>query len=806
MKNYNPKSHPDKLLIDHKKGILSIAEITDLLLLAVSFHDVGKMNDNFQKKIVGKPFNGYSHHAYISTYYLINGFVNNQKTIMKRFPFITEDNFDLILLVLGNVIIGHHGCLRNIDELFSNEEEWNNMIDYLKTIKMTEHVNTFFQQNQDLLGCELVFIDDIDKCEYYRTYGRITDKIKWNDNALNYYFDTIMCFAELVSGDRRDASGNISSYRDKTKTKYAYALEHNLEWIFNNLRSKTELNIARNEIREMAVNKLHYYLNYSEKNRVFTLTAPTGCGKTFIMLQLAVEILKVKNYKYDIIYTLPYLSIIDQTTKILNNDLNIGTSNYTSASDSSVKLQSLMEKEGGSKDLIEYAFSENSFDHPFIVTTFNQLFETFLNNSTSKLMKLKNFKKRIFLIDEFQAVNPAQYYTLINILNEFCKRYDSYAIISTATMPCFGVDFESHKNRKLKQLFGEKFYLKELLPDKIFDYDVFNRYKINFVGEVNPDSLFNMVNSSNKSTLLIVNTIRTSQTMYTMFLGSSSVSHRNFFQRIVKKCKAMFLGRNGFEKIYLLNAHISPYDRIMILNNIHTDLKQGIKILVVSTQVIEAGIDISFPVVYRDAAPPSSVVQAGGRANRNGEFGMVDVYLFLFKNNNDSQYDCNMVYHSTMTKNFREDIKNKIAPITEKEFHKRCQKYFVGLAINAEHGKVNEDQNLIDDMVDGKFYNIGAYRFIQGDPDAHTIYVGKDDDVWNEYVNTLEQMNSSKSYKDRDIANINFKRIRGIILKNTINIRTKVFDTLSVEEEDVFGVYKLLDVDRYNSRTGLVEF
>ncbi len=789
MKNYCPLSHPNKPLINHLKGILTVADITDLFLIADAFHDVGKMNDNFQLKIQSLPYKGYSNHAHISAYYLINGFVNNRETIIKRFPFITEENFDMILLILANVVIGHHGYLRNIDELFSIKKrdnglsEWDEMIAYLKSSRMTEYVNTFFKDNSDLLGCELTFINDFEKCEYYHYFGRIHDVEKWQKDALQYYFDTVMTFAELVHGDRRDASDNKISYRNKTKKRYAYSLENNLEWIFNSLKSNSELNKVRNKIRKSAVANLSYNLQYKKDIRVFTLTAPTGSGKTYMMLQLAAEILKHRDYDYDIIYSLPYLSIIDQTVKILNNSLRIETLNYTSASDTSMKLQSMMEKESGSKELIEYAFSENCFDHSFVVTTFNQLFETFLSNSTSKLMRLKNFKKRIFLIDEFQAASPSQYYTLVNILNEFCKRYDSYAIISTATMPCFGIDFHSIRNRNVKNLFKNQFYPKELLSKDVFKYDVFNRYTINFMGEVNPMSLCEMVNQSDKSTLLIVNTIRTSQVMYGMFATGSN-----------------------FEKVYLLNAHISPHDRLMLLQDVFADLKQGIKILVVSTQVIEAGVDISFPAVYRDAAPPSSIVQANGRGNRNGEYGMINTYLFLYKSDSDSQYDCNMVYHSTMTKNFREDIKGRIPAMTEKQFHDRCNTYFVGLAINAEHGKVNDDQNLVDDTLSGRFYNIGSYRFIQGDPDTHTIYVGKDDTEWDEYVTAFNEMRSANGYEERDVANIEFKRIRGIILQNSINVRTKVFETISVEENDVFGVFRLLDEDRYDSRTGLVEF
>ncbi|MFW6243374.1 MAG: CRISPR-associated helicase Cas3' [bacterium] len=777
-----PKSHPDKLLIDHLRGILSQSNVSDMLLIANSFHDIGKIGINFQKKISGKSFEGYSHHAYISTYYLINGFVNNKETLIKRFPFINDDNFEIILLICANIIIGHHGYLRNISEIFSNDDEWNNMISFLKQNDMTNQVNDFFKEN-NLLDCNLKFTNDFENCEFYRSYGRILGNIEiWEQNALQYYFMTITTYAELVNGDRKDASKNKLNYRKKNIKKYGYSLQNNLEWLLNkfslNVNANNDLNKKRNEIRILAVNELKKLLN-DDNNRVFTLTAPTGAGKTLMMLALAIIILEHTDFTCDIIYALPFLSIIDQTIKILNNDLRIETLNYTSASDTSNKLQQMM-SENASKDMIDYAYSENSFDHPFVLTTFNQLFETLLSNSTSKILKLKNFRKRIFLIDEFQAANPSQYYVLVNILNEFCRKYDSYAIISTATMPNFNINLNDVNNDKLKKLFKKQFKPKELLPKKIFDYDVFNRYKLNFEGEVDSNMLFDMVNTSTQSTLLILNTIRTSQLM----LG-------------------LFHQKKNFENIYLLNGYESTKNRVEQIKLINNDLNNGVKILVISTQVIEAGVDISFPVEYRDAAPPSSVVQGAGRCNRNGEFGMGQVHLFLYKDENNL-YDCNKVYQGMMPKNFKDDIKNKIPPVYEREFHDRCNKYFIGLSLRPEQGKVNENQNIVEDILNGDFSNIGKYRFIQGNPNTYTVYVSGSDDLWYEYVKLYNELKTTTGFAKREEVNIKFKKIRGEVLTNTINVKQKDFDELNTVKEDIFGVYKLIDKSKYDERYGLI--
>lgn len=777
MASYNPKSHPTKLLIDHTLGVLSNCELSDLMLIVVGFHDVGKMNDNFQRKIVGMHVDGYSNHSYISCYYVINAFANNSESIKKRFSFINDGNYESVVLTIANIIVGHHGYLRDIQGLFA-EDEWNKMVDYLKTIKMTQHVNTYFEEHPDLFNCTLWFTDDLNHSNFYKSFGKVSNIEQWKSQSLKYYFDTIQTYGELVYGDRKDASGNKSVFREGAKKKYAYALENNLEWIFSNFKAQSELNTARNQIRKQAVECLN---NSIDSNRIFTLTAPTGCGKTLIMLQLAVEIMRRFNYEHDIIYSLPYLSIIDQTVEIINKDLKIQTLNFTSSSDVSQRLQDMQKEGAASESITEYAFSESCFDHPFIITTFNQLFETLANNSTSKLMRLKNYKKRIFLIDEYQAASPAQYAILVQLLAYFCERNDCYAIISTATMPYLNVDLSTNENYSFRTLVKNVVSPKELLNKAVFCNSVFNRYRINFSGEVNADSLCEMVNQSSAATLLVLNTIKTSQSIYNKFKISNS----------------------KFEELYLLNSHISPHDRISIISNIKKDLSSGRNILVVSTQVIEAGVDISFPVLYRDAAPPSSVVQSNGRGNRNGEFGMIETFLFAYREDGKDYFDCNMVYENMMSNNFRNDIINKIPPMEEVEFHDKCERYFYGLSKHIEQGRVNNEQNLIDDILHGKFKSLGKYKFIQGDPESHTIYVGKDEDDWNKFVVLFNEIQAATSYKERDEKGLEFKKIRGKILQNCISVRKKNFELLGQKSNPVFEIHRLENNAMYDSRVGL---
>ena len=143
--------------------------------------------------------------------------------------------------------------------------------------------------------------------------------------------------------------------------------------------------------------------------------------------------------------------------------------------------------------------------------------------------------------------------------------------------------------------------------------------------------------------------------------------------------------------------------------------------------------------------------------------------------------------------------------MTEREFHSVCERYIVGQSLYVDHGRVNDGQNLVYDILNGKFKDLGKYRLIQGDPDAHTIYVGSDGNLWLKYRKLFNEMQDASEYEERAVKDIEFKRVRGLILQNTINIRTKVFDTIIVDQDNVFGVFRLIENGRYSPITGLRE-
>lgn len=801
-----PYSHPDKDLIIHIKGIFNNIDSRNFILTyAILFHDIGKINKNFQDKLFNKNISEYSNHSYISVYYLINFFLSNLDEIKKNYNYVTDDNFFIYILIISNIIKGHHGSLNDINNVV-NEDEWNKMVTFLKKTNLTLDVLDFFINNKQILNIpfDVKFNVDSDRIKSYTVITKVFEnKFNniWCNNAIDYYLETINAYSELINGDRRDASNNLSYYRNSKKS-YLEILDQNLnkklksfkpnlfKIIYKKITKKFDINDYRTNISNDAL--LALIKSIKSNNRIFSLASPTGSGKTYMLLRLALEITKKNNYKYDIIYTLPYLSIIDQVKIDINNLLkpNYEVLTYSSASDTTNKLQELInnldkksDKESD-KELLEYSFSENIFDHPIIITTFNQIFETLLTNYGSKIIKLKNFKNRIFLIDEYQTIEPTQYYIFYQLMKKFCEKYDSYAILSTATMPNFNIN-----DPNVIKLFGKKTEPIKLLSEDVFKISIFNRYNINFSGEVNEFILYDMVlKHSQYSTLLIMNTIKSSKKMYDMFK----------------------LNKN-FQKTYILNSQLSPNDRINNINKIKNDLNNNIKILVISTQVIEAGVDIDFPQLFRDAAPPSSIVQSCGRTNRNGKNkNKSDVFLFLFKDSTETRYDCNMVYHNKMSNYFKEWIKDKISSMDEHTFFEYCKKYFYGLSkycIPGEYERkdINGNFNLVTQILNGKFKEIGQhYRYILADCDTKLVYVGNNIDDWNLYKQNYYKMIQSKTYRERNINTNKFKEIKTKIILNSINLRIKYFNQLEIDQQDICGIYKLIE-NVYDPNIGIIK-
>ncbi|HET8572387.1 MAG TPA: CRISPR-associated helicase Cas3' [Edaphocola sp.] len=794
------KSHPDKLLKVHTNGVQSktmkrtkskIAEVASL------FHDLGKLNFNFQGKLNGDKSVGYSQHSYVSAFAFLNWYVANKDEATKT---LGIDGNDITKIkIITAIILHHHGNLPNMDRNIS-AQTFAEMSIFLDGNFEQLPVSEFLEKEMEFghIPFDLsvkpwykLNIPDIDLGRNSKEY----EIGNWQKDSFNYFLETQFSFASLIESDKRDAGDNERFNNLDLISNNAYALNESLNSLFNDLEATpkiSDLNKLRTIIRNEAVSTVSDLLATGQ--RVFTLTAPTGAGKTFTLLDIARTIQKNKG-DIGIIFALPFLSITDQVQHIINDVLKIDSLSVNSKSinERIEKAQQNLEQEQSPealKALLVEDFIENTFDHPLIITTFVQLFETFLSNRNSTLLKLPNFANRIFLIDELQALPPRLYIFFGAWLDEFCRKYNSYAILSTATMPDLRIpvkpELKENVNYKLQDanLFFKNYITpNELLePTKYFENNVFNRYVVNVIDEdLSIESLAERILQEDSSVLVILNTIQDTKDLYEELSELSDA--------------------------YLLNTHFTPEDRLDKIEEVKKLLSNK-KIILISTQLIEAGVDIDFPVVYRDLCPLPSLIQSAGRCNRNKKIDLGNVNLIRLRNRK-GKYSSELIYRNA-AKLFLDFIKeNIVGQIQEKELFQIQKQFFGKIAENLEIGNYPEEtMNLIKEINNAQFENVGKFQLINnkifGNQYQFFIPVSEDDNRFEELEEVLDTI------KESDYSLVKQHKIKietkiKVMSNRVISVRLYNDSDLPplANPKMICGMYKL-DLKNYSKERGVV--
>lgn len=802
------KSHPDKLLLDHIQGVRdNTKKLTNSRLaeLVAIFHDLGKINPNFQDKLDPlKTANGYGNHAYLSAYTLFCAFCCSKKNREKLRQFLDINELtDNDIIALTVIIAKHHGNLPDftpIDykgtgaSILSKDENYAlfKFLEKESDLPSFEFANHFFKEIED-------FGHFLSNPKVRKTYS---DKfIFWGDknkSALDFFIDFQFTFASVLQADKADAGkiGNIID-DDKLNTKhFSKIFSDQLDSYLTTLNQDSELNKLRTSIRNQAVQNIKQGL--TENRRVFELTAPTGSGKTLMMLALTSEIIKQQGAKR-IIYGLPFLSITEQVEaevlKIFEKEKDfIQRIDSKSENLRFEKLQEELDHNPSEENIQEVnilEFQENTFAYPFVITTFVRFFETLLSNRNAELLKLPNFSNCIFLLDEIQALPPRLYGFFVAYLSRFCEKFNSYAIISTATQPNFELPKD---NKKAHKFFSDYQQPYPLLPLSYFENKLFNRYLISFEKEsIDMETLKDRILSEEKSSLVILNTIDDTKELYKLL--SESVDK---------------------DEILLLNTHFTPRHRKIKIYLAKRRLRQNQRIILISTQLIEAGVDIDFPVLYRDFATVPSIVQSAGRCNRNGklEFGQVK----LFKLENKGKIRSELIYRGkdkeildlTKISFIRIKYEEKYLINVQKEFFNRIQS-----ELNfAKHDQTYPilEFDFLKDIEECMYNKIGQFKLIDKQLYGEEVryYVPRNNsDCKFEFLLDLQEelINMLKADSNKDLIRLKKKRIEfhlKSMANNIIQIRLKQNQTrpLLGSEKNYFGLYKI-DGKSYHFDNGI---
>lgn len=345
-----------------------------------------------------------------------------------------------------------------------------------------------------------------------------------------------------------------------------------------------EIDILRQKILNSCIEKA------SAPRGIFSLTVPTGGGKTVASMAFALNHAAANSMKR-IIYAIPYTSIIEQNAKVFRDIL--GQENV-------VEHHSQVSYElSENADELEYrsALATENWDAPVIVTTAVQFFESLYANRSSKCRKLHNIANSVIIFDEAQMIPSNNLRPCVAAIAELVRAYNATAVLCTATQPAID---------EMLLEYSKKESVVELCPDVDGMFEKFRRTSFEKEGRLTTDELVSRLESQ-QQVLCIVNT-------------------RKFAQEVYEALPS--------EGRFHLSTLMCPVHRKQKLDEIRERLKSGKTCRVVSTSLIEAGVDVDFPRVFREMAGLDSILQAAGRCNREGKRSAESSIVTVFESEN----------------------------------------------------------------------------------------------------------------------------------------------------------------------------
>ena len=401
-----------------------------------------------------------------------------------------------------------------------------------------------------------------------------------------------MLFSCLVDADYLDTElfMDEKSARKRINGISLQSLLPLLETYIDNLQkrsSESEVNAIRRTVQERCVS-----VSNVEKG-FYSLTVPTGGGKTLSSLVWALKH-AVHNGMKRIIIAIPYTSIIVQTASILKQ---IFGEEAVLEHHSNFDPQSIKGKEMQHKAKL----ATENWDYPIVVTTNVQLFESMFSNKPSDCRKLHNIVNSVIILDEVQTLPTDYLQPIVDALKSYQRMFGISVLFTTASQPVLSGLIEGCNPKAVFQGIDN---ITEIIPKEYVLHDKLRRVRLEID---NTGSTYNEIAdqlSQHNKVLCIVNTRNDA---------------RELFERLPKEGMTIHLSR------MMCPRHVSK--AIQEIKQALSDNSETV-IRVVATQLIEAGVDIDFPVVYRQEAGLDSILQAAGRCNREGKLDMATTYVF----------------------------------------------------------------------------------------------------------------------------------------------------------------------------------
>lgn len=719
-------SHDDRTLKEHLNGLKSVAdhlihektqhffhveEFRDLVYKLISYHDLAKASNYFQIYLANAlVVKGIAHRDY--TQAELKNYIDSNKEKYNEWIYSPElkdhalfgawsflayvDNdrqYNMDNLLFVKLLKRHHGYLRDFTLAsmtpFSNTSQLIQIgknIDFRQYSILSEEIGLPFLE-PDISGVLEGF--------NIRAFKKIEKSLKSSKDSLPY-FRTLFLYSLLLSADKGDVMLS-------TKEFHRYKIESD---IVDKYKETLKTNFSINQLREEAYTIAVKRANKLGENSFFSITLPTGLGKTFIAYKTALLLKERFVPDFRIIYCLPFTSIIDQNASVFKtifSELNIdpeiiGVHHHLTVPN--------LRSEENTAEYSEWEYFTEGWQKEITITTFVQLWDTLFANHNKQLRKYHNLVNSIIILDEVQSIKPELFPALEFTMEAISKYFNAKFILVTATQPfilkdkihelCFKEEDDYFFKRMSRTCLDTSLLTEDNISEECLAKIVIERFNENF-----------------ESILVICNTIRYSQNVL------------NIIQETLPK-----------ENVFYLSASIIPYTREKVLNEkVIPRLQNSESVILISTQVVEAGVDVDFNVVYRDFAPLSSINQAAGRCNRNASNGMSTVKLF--RSGKERIYDQVQLECTRETLLEFEDI------IPENQFYDLNTSFFKKIKKRIQDNAFVSNE-LIKSILALRFEDVGNnenYRLINEKYQSYNFFIPIDEKaeyLWGEYLKKME--------------------------------------------------------------------
>lgn len=534
------------------------AGISELARVAGILHDIGKYSKEFQARLRGSKKR-------------VDHATAGAREIMHLFPDLPERDFAELI---SYCIAGHHTGLPDYGSKADVETDGTLLARReKKKIKNYDAYRT--EIKTELLALKPQKIHPA----RFRMDGKESVH-----TGFSVSFLTRMLFSTLTDADWLDTERFVQGDTKRGQHASIKALNEQFTCFLQKFANPTgEINKKRTETLNACVDKA------KSEPGFFTLTVPTGGGKTYSSMAFALNH-ALEHGLRRVIYVIPFTSIIEQNAAVFRDALGaLGPDNvleHHSNFDWEGKPQE--NDDETNKASAKMKLDAENWDVPIVVTTNVQFFESLFASKKRSARKLHNIAKSVIIFDEAQMLPREYLKPSLLAVQELVNNYGATAVFCTATQP------------SLPRFFSEKIQFIELAPDTQELFDFYKRVDVRNLGTQTDEDLLEKINAHPQA-LCIVNTRKHA---------------RGLFAELDEG--------DGFH----LSTLMCPIHRKQTMEKIHQRLSDGQPCRVVSTQVMEAGIDVDFPVGYRALAGLDSIIQAAGRVNREAKQASGDMFVF----------------------------------------------------------------------------------------------------------------------------------------------------------------------------------